>query len=290
MIVTMFIQVEGRQSPTAYKETINIEKSRPSSPVSEEQRNIPVSVGEAVLKYIESGQEPQVRERTSRSRRNSETATEETVKAPKVEDETASLQKNKGESRPRAETPKTPMSKASEPASSSLRPKSKASNAGKSRPEPKPDFPGLSFLKGEETTAKMAQPSDEEREVRRQMVSGLLTKPDGPKAGKLELEGIGKDGEEGKSASGGLVARARHSMDDTKRDLSDLVALLPKNKTPNKKEKVSERASVQLTRVGFQFVEIASLDITKAAVSLEVAFIAAVVPCSVIDAQVTSVW
>lgn len=222
--------MNNRRPISPYKETIDIEKSRPSSPVGEEQRNIPVSIGDAVRNYIESGQEPQVRDRSVRSRRGSETGAEE------KENETNAAEKlNAANMEGKPEAAKTTMNKQSKPSASSLSEKPKGLPAGKSKAESKPDLPGLSLVKSDKTK-EVKEPTDEEREARRQMVSSLFSKRDAPKDGKLELEGIGKEGEEGESTSGGLVTRISPTVTEKKNDLSDLVS---KNKTPVKpKEKV----------------------------------------------------
>lgn len=225
--------MNNRRPISPYKETIDIEKSRPSSPVGEEQRNIPVSIGDAVRNYIESGQEPQVRDRSVRSRRGSETGAEE------KENETNAAEKlNAANMEGKPEAAKTTMNKQSKPAASSLSEKPKGLPAGKSKAESKPDLPGLSLVKSDKTK-EVKEPTDEEREARRQMVSSLFSKRDAPKDGKLELEGIGKEGEEGESTSGGLVTRISPMVTEKKNDLSDLASLVSKNKTPVKpKEKV----------------------------------------------------
>lgn len=219
---------------------IEIEKSRPSSPVTEEQRNVPVSIGEAVRNYIESGQEPQVRDRSARSRRGSETGAQE-KESEKKAPEKSSTSSMEGEPRirPKPEAAKTTVNRQAKPAPSSLSEKPKGLPAGKNKADSKPDLPGLSLVKGDEKTNEVKEPTDEEREARRQMVSSLLSKREALKDGKLELEGIGKEGEESESPSAGLVTRTSPPLAEKKNDLSDLAALVSKNKTPSKpKDKV----------------------------------------------------
>lgn len=219
---------------------IEIEKSRPSSPVTEEQRNVPVSIGEAVRNYIESGQEPQVRDRSARSRRGSETGAQE-KESEKKAPEKSSTSSMEGEPRirPKPEAAKTTVNRQAKPAPSSLSEKLKGLPAGKNKADSKPDLPGLSLVKGDEKTNEVKEPTDEEREARRQMVSSLLSKREALKDGKLELEGIGKEGEESESPSAGLVTRTSPPLAEKKNDLSDLAALVSKNKTPSKpKDKV----------------------------------------------------
>ena len=232
---------------------IDIEKSRPSSPVSEKQRNVPVSIGEAVRNYIESGQEPQVRDRSARSRRGSETGAQE-KESEKKTPEKSSTSSMEGEPRirPKPEAAKTTVNRQSKPAPSSLSEKPKGLPAGKSKAESKPDLPGLSLGKSDEKTKEAKEPTDEEREARRQMVSSLFSKRDAPKDSKLELEGIGKEGEEGESTSGGLVTRASPPVAEKKNDLSDLAALISKNKTPSKpkdKVRISKRFIQNILKV-----------------------------------------
>lgn len=223
-----------------YKEMIDIEKSRPSSPVTEEDRNVPVSIGEAVRNYIESGQEPQVRDRSVRSRRGSETSAQEKESERKASKK-SSISSMEGEPkmRPKPETAKTPVKRPAKPVPSSLSEKPKVLPAGKSKVESKPDLPALSLVKSDEKGKEVKEPTDEERETRRQMVSSLLSKREELKDGKLELEGIGKEGEEGESTSGGLVTRTSPPVAEKKNDLSDLAALVSKNKAASKpKDKV----------------------------------------------------
>ena len=216
---------------------IDIEKSRPSSPVNEEQRNVPVNIGEAVRNYIESGQEPQVRDRSARSRRVSGTGIQEKDTDKKAAEKSSnSSMEGEPRIRPEPEAVKTTINKQPKPAPSSLSEKPKG---GKSKAGSKPDLPGLSLTKNNDKNKEVKEPTVEEREARRQMVSDLLSKRDAPKDGKLELEGIGKEGEEGESTSGGLVTRASPTIAEKKNDLSDLAALVSKNKTPSKpKDKV----------------------------------------------------
>ena len=223
---------------------IDIEKSRPSSPVNEEQRNVTVSIGEVVRNYIESGQEPQIRDRSARSRRGSGTGIQEKDTDKKAA-EKSSNSSMEGEPiiRPKPEAVKTTINKQPKPGPSSLSEKTKAITTGKSKAESKPDLPGLSLAKNNEKNKEVKEPTVQEREVRRQMVSDLLSKRDAPKDGKLELEGIGKEGEEGDSASGGLVTRTSPTIAEKKNDLSDLAALVSKNKTPSKpKDKVRTKS------------------------------------------------
>ena len=216
---------------------IDIEKSRPSSPVNEEQRNVPVNIGEAVRNYIESGQEPQVRDRSARSRRVSGTGIQEKDTDKKAAEKSSnSSMEGEPRIRPEPEAVKTTINKQPKPAPSSLSEKPKG---GKSKAGSKPDLPGLSLTKNNDKNKEVKEPTVEEREARRQMVSDLLSKRDAPKDGKLELEGIGKEGEEGESTSGGLVTRASPTIAEKKNDLSDLAALVSKNKAPSKpKDKV----------------------------------------------------
>lgn len=234
------LKVDDHRPASPYKEIIDIEKSRPSSPVNEEQRNVPVSIGEAVRNYIESGQEPQVRDRSARSRRGSEVGIQEKEIDKKAADKSStSSMEGEPRIRPKPEAAKSTMNKQPKPAPSSLSEKPKTLPTGKSKAESKPDLPGLSLVKNDEKTKEVKEPTDEEREARRQMVSNLLSKRDAPKDGKLELEGIGKEGEEGESTSGGLVTRTSPTIAEKKNDLSDLAALVSKNKTPSKaKDKV----------------------------------------------------
>lgn len=53
-------------SPSLYQETIDIERSRPSSPVSELERQQPLLIDESVVKYLETGHKPQERPRSGR--------------------------------------------------------------------------------------------------------------------------------------------------------------------------------------------------------------------------------
>lgn len=216
---------------------IDIEKSRPSSPVNEEQRNVPLSIGETVRNYIESGQEPQVRDRSARTRRGSGTCIQEKDTDRKAAEKSSnSSMEGEPRIRPKPEAVKTTINKQPKPAPSSLSEKPKD---GKSKAELKPDLPGLSLAKNNEMNKEVKEPTVEEREARRQMVSDLLSKRDAPKDGKLELEGIGKEGEEGDLTSGGLVTRTSPTIAEKKNDLSDLAALVSKNKTPSKpKDKV----------------------------------------------------
>lgn len=224
---------------------IDIEKSRPQSPVNEEQRSVPVSIGEAVRNYIESGQEPQVRDRSARSRRGSGTGFQE-KEVDKKAAEKSSTSSMEGESRirPKPEAVKTTTNKQAKPGPSGLSEKPKA---GKSKAGSKPDLPGLGLVKNDEKNKEVKEPTIEEREARRQLVSDLLSKRDTPKESKLELEGIGKEGEEGESTSGGLVTRTSPTIAEKKNDLSDLAALISKNKTPSKpKDKVCTLVSLSL--------------------------------------------
>lgn len=238
--------MDDHRPASPYKEMIDIEKSRPSSPLNEEQRNIPVSIGEAVRNYIESGQEPQVRDRSARSRRGSGTGIQEKDTDKKaVEKSNTSSMEEQPRIRPTPEAVKTTIIKQPKPASSSLSEKPKALSVGKSKVESKPDLPGLSLAKNNERNKEVKELTVEEREARRQMVSDLLSKRDAPKDGKLELEGIGKEGEEGESTSGGLVTRTSPTIAEKKNDLSDLAALVSKNKTPSKpKDKVRAKVSL----------------------------------------------
>ena len=241
------LKVDDHRPTSPYKEMIDIEKSRPSSPVKEEQRNVPVNIGEAVRNYIESGQEPQVRDRSARSRRVSGTGIQEkdTDKRAAEKSSNSSLG-GEPRIRPEPEAVKTAINKQPKPASSSLSEKPKG---GKSKAESKPDLPRLSLAKNNETNKEVKEPTVEEWEARRQMVSELLSKRDAPKDGKLELEGIGKEGEEGESTSGGLVTRACPTIAEKKNDLSDLAALVSKNKTPSKlKDKVRTKVSLGIIR------------------------------------------
>ena len=205
--------------------------------MNEEQRNVPVSIGEAVRNYIESGQEPQVRDRSARSRRGSETGVQEKEIVKKAaEKSSTSGMEGQPKIRPKPEAVKTTTNKRAKPASSSL---SEKPEAGKSKAESKPDLPGLSLARDDEKNKEVKEPTVEEREARRQMVSDLLSKRDAPKDGKLELEGIGKEGEEGESTSGELITRTSPTIAEKKNDLSDLEALISKNKTTSKfKDKV----------------------------------------------------
>ena len=234
-------QVDNRRPRSPYKETIDIEKSRPSSPVTEEQRNVPVSIGEAVRNYLETGKEPQVRERPW-SRRGSETGAEEKENATKtaenIIDQTVEAKESVVQSKP--EAAKSTINKQSKPAMSGLSEKSKDLSVSKRKAETKPDLPGLNLVNKEDKTKVLKEPTDEEREARRQMVSSLFSKRDSPTRGKLELEGIGKEGEDGEPSSEKLVTRTSPTTAEKKNDLSDLAALVAKNKTPSKpKEKVS---------------------------------------------------
>ena len=251
-------QVDNSQPPSPYKETIDIEKSRPSSPVTEKERNIPVSIGEAVKSYLESGKEPQVRERSAWSRRGSETGAEEKENVTKAAEKTNGLNMEAEEStiQSKPEVAKTTLNRQPKPAVSSLSEKPKGL---KPKAETKPDLPGLGLGKTGNKSKEMKEPTDEEREGRRQMVSSLFSKRDAPKDGKLELEGIGKEGEDGKSASEGLVLRTSPPITEKKKnDLSDLAAMLAKNKTPSKpKEKVSDVSDrISCAEIALSFVEV----------------------------------
>ena len=231
--------MDNRLPPSPYKETIDIEKSRPSSPVTEEQRNIPVNIGEAVRTYLESGKEPQVRERSARSTRASETGNEETENATKAAEKTSApnMEAKQPVISSKPEVVKTTINRQTKPQVSSLSEKPK----GKSKIESKPDLPELSLAKNDDKSKEVKTPTDEERETRRQMVSSFLSKRDGPKGGKLELEGIGKEGEEDETTPERPVIRPISTVTEIKKnDLSDLVTMVAKNKTPSKpKEKVS---------------------------------------------------
>lgn len=222
--------MDDNRPPSPYKETIDIEKSRPSSPITEDQRSVPVSIGEAVRNYIESGQEPQIRDRSTRSRRGSETGAEEKdIEAKAVEKSSLSSMEKEAMS-------PTKINKQSKPISSNVIEKL----FGKNKAESKPDHSELNLLKSDDKAKEVKEPTDEEREARRQIVSSLLNKHDAPRDGKLELEGIGKEGEGIDSSSGGLVTRTSPLVAEKKNDLSDLAALVNKNKTPSKlKERVS---------------------------------------------------
>lgn len=191
--------------------------------------------------YIESGQEPQVRDRTARSRRGSETGAEEKENEKKaVETSSSSSMEKEPINRTKHEAVTPKINKQSKPTAPNVSEKPKVVPVGKNKAGSKPDLPGLNLVKSDDKTKEVKEPTDEEREARRQMVSSLLNKRDAPKDGKLELEGIGKEGEEGESTSGGLVTRTSPPLAEKKNDLSDLASLVSKNKTPSKpKEKVT---------------------------------------------------
>lgn len=245
-----FTQVSDGRPPSPYKELIDIEKSRSSSEIAEERRNVPVDVGETVRAYMESGKEPQIRARSARSRQGSETGKEE------IENDTDLTEKTSVSGMELAESVSS-FSASSKTqgtdAAVNKRTKSQASNfSGKStgtitndkdggrKGEFKPEVLRASFIKGDDKVKNVKEPTDEEREARRQMVTSLLSKQEAPKRGKLELEGIGKEGEDTESVSEGLVTRTRSAVaEKDKTDLSDLAALAAKNKAPSKfKEKV----------------------------------------------------
>lgn len=229
--------MDDNRPPSPYKETIDIEKSRPSSPMTEDQRSVPVSIGEAVRNYIESGREPQIRDRSTRSRRGSETRAEEKdIEAKAVEKSSLSSMEREAMSPTKPEAVKPKINKQSKPISSNVIEKP----FGKNKAESKPDHSELNLLRSDDKAKEVKEPTDEEREARRQIVSSLLNKHDAPRDGKLELEGIGKEGEGIDSSSGGLVTRTSPLVAEKKNDLSDLAALVNKNKTPSKlKERVS---------------------------------------------------
>lgn len=226
-----------------YKELIDIEKSRPSTPVTEEQRNIPVDVGESVRAYIASGKQPQIRERSARSRQGSETGNEEREieNTSNVTEEASASEMELTESiiSLTTEVADAPINKESKLQLSSLSEKRKGLAGGKDekrKSDLKPEVPRLSVMKDVDKGKNVKEPTDEEREARRKMVTSLLSKQEAPpKRGKLELEGIGKEGEDAESASQGLVTRARPVADEQKKnDLSDLVAMAARNKGPSK--------------------------------------------------------
>lgn len=232
----------NRRPPSPYKETINIEKSRPSSPVTKEERNVPVSIGQAVRNYLESGKEPQIRERSARSRRGSEAGTEEKENAVKTDKTMVpKMEAKEPVIKSKTEVSKTTIDKQSKPVASSLNEKSKDLPSNNKKVEEKPNYTGLNLVNRDGKLREVKEPTDEEREARRQMVSSLFQKRDVPTQGKLELEGIGKEGDEGESLSEGLVTRTSPTNADKskKNDLSDLAALVAKKKTASKtKEKV----------------------------------------------------
>ena len=118
--------MDNRRPHSPYKETIDIEKSRPSSPVTEEERNVPVSIGQAVRNYLESGKEPQIRERSARSRRGSEAGTEEKENSVKTDKTMVpKMEAKEPVIRSKTEVSKTTIDKQSKPVASSLNQKSK---------------------------------------------------------------------------------------------------------------------------------------------------------------------
>lgn len=199
-----------------------------------------MNIGEAVRTYLETGKEPQVRERSARSRRGSETVKGENS-AKAVEKEGRNMEAKQPVISPKPDVTETSLNRQTKPKLSNVSDKSKGLSSAKSKAESKPELPGLNLMKNDEKGREVKVPTDEEREARRQMVSSLLSKRDAPKDGKLELEGFGKEGEESEGASEVLVTRASPAVAEKKKnDLSDLAALVAKSKTPSKpKEKVS---------------------------------------------------
>ena len=248
--IVFLTQVNDGRPPSPYKELIDIEKSRSSSAIAEEGENIPVDVGEAVRAYMESGKEPKIRARSARSGRGSETGKEEieidtdlTEKASvsdiEVAESVTSLSASSKTQGKDTAVNKRTKSQASNFSGKPIGTTTKDKDGGR-KGEFKPEMPRTSFIKGDYNVKNVKEPTNEEREARRKMVTSLLSKQEAPKRGKLELEGIGKEGEDIESVSEGLVTRTRSVVaEKEKADLSDLAALVSRNKAPSKfKEKV----------------------------------------------------
>lgn len=244
--IVFLTQVSDGRPPSPYRELIDIEKSRSSSAIAEEGENIPVDVGEAVRAYMESGKEPKIRARSARSGRGSETGKEEieidmdlTEKASvsdiEVAESVTSLSASSKTQGKDTAVNKRTKSQASNFSGKPIGTTTKDQDGGR-----KAEVPRTSFIKGDYNVKNVKEPTDEEREARRTMVTSLLSKQEAPKRGKLELEGIGKEGEDIESVSEGLVTRTRSVVaEKEKADLSDLAALVSRNKAPSKfKEKV----------------------------------------------------
>jgi len=229
-------------TPHQYQETIDIEKSRPSSPTSGLERIQPVSVSETVVKYLETAHEPAERPRSGRARKTPEIAEEKSVSEGKPLEEIPQatvLVENKKEEKNEEKTQSSAVKKE--------KPKSTAR-----------DKLVIGIDVAKETKPKQQDSTLEQTEARREFVSSLLIKSN-PTAqrGPLELEGIGKEGEEKESVSvltTPLDAPAQSfayeqpkktelqttkAVEPSKNDLSDLAALINRNKSAKAtKEKV----------------------------------------------------
>lgn len=234
------------KTPAPYQDTIDIERSRPSSPVSAEERTKPVNVGEAVMKYIESGHEPQVRLPSARSRPGSAAGTHE-HEVPKDLSAKTSAPKRDTEAEAETEADKSkPETKVTEVKSTLLDSKPEAKNASrKSADKPKAsveikkdNLMNLNLIR-QSKDVKPPEPTEQEREANRQLVSSLMARPKPPVRGQLELEGIGKEGEEGEVPFVELKTAKPIETEKKKTDLSDLASLVQKPKpTKVQKDKV----------------------------------------------------
>ncbi|XP_048578673.1 microtubule-associated protein futsch isoform X3 [Nematostella vectensis] len=257
------LQVTGARpmsSLSIYQENIEIEKSRPQSPLTEEEKQKPVSVGEAVERYLETGREPQIRSRSARSRRTSETGDEVNVEEPS---KPAKQLKNLY---PKPAAPEIQVNQLKESASKKTdsAPSKTKTGVEKTQENIEPykvskDVPKMAEitdpfenkLKNESRDAmslnlgrsppKPSQRTDAESEKRREYVNSLLIKSEPQVArGHLELERVGKEGGvTSEAASVSIMSRPAEQSgkkEVKKNDLSDLASLVSRNK-PSAKEK-----------------------------------------------------
>ena len=213
-------------TPAPYHETLDIQRSRPSSPVSAEERAKPVDVGQAVKVYIDSGHEPQVRAPSARSRPVSPAASSISDQHHAVSEEARFEEQ------------------ASEPASKSTEEKPEEKHQTKTtkmkgNTENKADsLKGLNFVR-ENKDVKEPEPTDEEKEATRRLVSSIMARPKPPARGRLELEGIGKEGDEEEEVAPVQPPIVKPSKPEKTTNLSDLASLVQKPKPPKaSKDKV----------------------------------------------------
>ena len=226
-----------------YQETIEIEKSRPSSPTTDRERHQPVSVSESVIKYLETSHEPAERPRSGRALKTPDLVEkQESVSEEKSVDEESHLVEALIEQ-------KIENTKADTKESSVVvtHKKDKPQSVAKENLTI-----GIDITK--ETPKQKQQDSTiQETEARRDYVSSLLIKSNPTvERGRLELEGIGKEGEEFVSLTSPVTTAPPQSSvyespkkdvvqsaEPAKNDLSDLAALINRNKSVKAtKEKV----------------------------------------------------
>ncbi|EDO35713.1 predicted protein [Nematostella vectensis] len=264
------LQVTGvrpMSSLSIYQENIEIEKSRPQSPLTEEEKQKPVSVGEAVKRYLETGREPQIRSRSARSRRTSETGDEVNVEEPSKPAKQQNLY-------PKPAAPEIQVNQLTESASKKTDSAPSKTKIGveKTQENIEPykvskDVPKMAEitdpfenkLKNESRDAmslnlgrsppKPSQRTDAESEKRREYVNSLLIKSEPQVArGHLELEGVGKEGGvTSEAASVSIMSRPAEQSgkkEVKKNDLSDLASLVSRNK-PSAKEREKVRLACE---------------------------------------------